>query len=290
MATFDRVTWDYLHTGLKLSTYLKEMELYRTGKKYKGIPEDEARKGIASAINDTYGGINWSRAHQEAQTAVGRKVTGYIGSPNGRDMLGLLMFAPDWTASTLRAMSKALPGGTANKANAAFSRKYVLRTIAAYLIGLNAINYATSGHPIWDNKDQTKIELPDGEVMQLMKHSMEPYEAALSPTKFITNKLGAPIKIGAILLTGSPSFNSNYPVSSKTAAILGLASPFSVNAFTDPNVSKQEAIVRALAGTAGIGIYGVSREMKASAEYKKRQRELYAKSKRANSNKSRTTK
>ena len=195
-----------------------------------------------SAVNDTFGGLNWARVHQEAQTVVGRKITSLISSPNGRDMLGLLMFAPDWTASALRAFSKGLPGGTANKANAAFARRYVRNTIAAYLVGLNAINLATSGVPIWDNKDPTKIKLPDGEVMQLMKHAMEPYEAVLHPTKFITNKLGAPIKVSGVLLTKSPSFNPNFPVDSRVGAIAGLVSPFTANAYFDPNVSKQEAL------------------------------------------------
>ncbi len=276
MAVFDRATWDYLHTGLKLSTYLKEMEAYRSGKKYQGMKEEDVRKGIASGINDTYGGLNWARVHQEAQTVVGRKITSLMASPNGRDMMGLLMFAPDWTTSTLRAFSKGLPGGTANKANAAFARRYVRNTIIAYLVGLNAINIATSGHPIWDNKDPTKIQLPDGEVMQLMKHSMEPYEATMHPTKFITNKLGAPVKVASVGLTNSTNFNPNYPVQSRVGAVAGLVSPFSANAFFDPNVSKQEALMRSAAGILGVGIYGTSNAMKQTEDYKRRQRERYA--------------
>lgn len=256
--TFDRFTWDYLHTGLKLATYLRLMEEYKLGKAGKGLTEDQYRAGVASHVNDTFGGLDWYRVVSEAKSEAGRKRAAAILKPSSRDLLGIAAFAPDWGVSTFRAVSKALPGGAKNPANAQLARKYVLRTAILYSTVMTGINYALSGHFPWDNKDPTRIEFADGTSMQAVKHSMEFAEWVRDPVKTFSNKMGFFPK-NIVALTSDKQYPHGPDIENKASFVAGQVLPFTARSFQS-DVSAETSAKRALLGMFGVSIYGMSEE------------------------------
>jgi len=186
--TFDKLTWDYLHTGLKLALATREFE--KAIRKNPGASKADIAKQVSSFVNDTFGGLDWYRVATETQSQIARNIALNMFSPRGRSALQILMFAPDWTMSTFRAMYKALPGSGAMPLTRTLHQKYVLRTAILWATLMNGYNIAASGHPIWDNKDPTKIEWRDGTTQQIAKHAMEGPEWLLHPRQTALNKLG----------------------------------------------------------------------------------------------------
>jgi len=74
--TFDKYTWDYLHTGGKLYTANAYLDKARREAAAQGKPFDEmaAMKEIALFLNDSYGGLNWHQAAISAQTEFGKRM------------------------------------------------------------------------------------------------------------------------------------------------------------------------------------------------------------------------
>jgi hypothetical protein len=270
--TFDKVTWGYIHPAVKLGTALRLMEEYKLGKKGKGIPEDVYRKGVASHVNDTFGGLDWYKVVTEAKTEAGRKLLMWGLKPSARDYLGVALFAPDWTLSTVRAVTKALPGGAKNPANALLARQYVLRTAALYAGFMVPLNYVLSGHFPWEDeqKDPTRIDLGDGRTLQAVKHSMEFAEWVRDPWKTFSNKMGAFPRTFTALQYGKQYPKGPDIEGSRMGYVTSQFAPFTARAFqgdTEPESSAK----RALLGMLSLSIYGTSEEEK---EYAKEQRQL----------------
>ncbi|MCI4435417.1 MAG: hypothetical protein JHC33_01220, partial [Ignisphaera sp.] len=263
----DRLTWDIAHTGLKGNlalTLLHQWDSTKSfmGKDFSNLTREQAARQISSFVNDTFGGLNWYQVFEESRTALGRKLAVGLLNPKGRDMLQLAIFAPDWTLSTLRAWYKAIPGYSGDLNNA-LAAKYVMRTAIIYGSILNAANYALVGRPIWDNKDSTRLDLPDGRSMQVIKHSSEATELLQNPSKYVSNKLSFFPQAGLIALSGKEYINGPK-VDSKLAAILGKVAPFGAQAMLGTNSSPimEERIQRAIAGEFGFGLYGQTKEDK----------------------------
>src|ERR1700690_3931755 len=66
----------------------------------------------------------------------------------------------------------------------------MLRSALYYVMVGDGLNYALSGHHLWQNKDPTYIETGDGQKIQYSKHTMEPYHWAQHPAQQALNKLG----------------------------------------------------------------------------------------------------
>jgi hypothetical protein len=264
----DRLTWDIAHTGLKGNlalTLLHQWDSTKSfmGKDFSNLTREQAARQISSFVNDTFGGLNWYQVFEESRTALGRKLAVGLLNPKGRDMLQLAIFAPDWTLSTLRAWYKAIPGYSGDLNNA-LAAKYVMRTAIIYGSILNAANYALVGRPIWDNKDDsTRLDLPDGRSMQVIKHSAEATELLQNPSKYMSNKLSFFPQAGLIALSGKEYINGPK-VDSKLAAILGKVAPFGAQAMLGTNSSPimEERIEQAIAGEFGFGLYGQTKEDK----------------------------
>ena len=111
LGLFDKYTWDYLHTGGKIMVADAYLDRARMQAAKEGKPFDEvaARKEISQFVNDSFGGLNWFDAATSAQTELGKRMAMAAYSPAGRRSLQLALFAPDWTISTLRAFTAALP-------------------------------------------------------------------------------------------------------------------------------------------------------------------------------------
>jgi hypothetical protein len=278
---FDKYTWDYLHTGLKLSVADAYLDKARMNAAKAGKPFDEmaARVEIAKFVNNSFGGLNWYQAAIQTQNEFAKRMALAAYSPQGRRALQVLLFAPDWTLSTIRAFTAALPKGLnptkwspiegvkgmmSPATEADYARLYQFKTALTVLTLINGINLITAGRPIWENKDPTRIEYPDGTSMQAMKHAMEPYHWIADPWQTLSNKLGFVPKAAIIGIAGTEYASPNAPklidrsaVGRGTAIVKGML-PFQVSAAIE--APEGEGAKRALLGTMGLPLYGATAE------------------------------
>ena len=291
LGIFDKYTWDYLHTGGKLMVADAYLEKARLQAAKEGKPFDEvtSRKEIAAFINDSFGGLNWFDAARRTESEFAKRMAMAAYSPEGRRALQVVLFAPDWTTSTIRAFTAALPKslnptklqpvegikGMINPTTKAdYARLYQLKTALLYLTLLNAINNMTADRDIWDNKDPTRLEWPDGTSMQAMKHAMEPYHWIAAPDKTLANKLGFIPKAAIILGAGTEYASPNAPklvdksITGRLEAVAKSALPFQVQAAI--GAPEGEEFERALLGTAGFPVYGSTPEQR---KQKKKERD-----------------
>ena len=292
---FDKYTWNYLHTGGKImvaDAYLEKARRQAT-EEGKSFDEPAVRKEIARFVNDSFGGLNWFDAATSANTELGKRMAMAAYSPEGRRALQVLLFAPDWTLSTVRAFTSALPkqlnptkwqpiegikGMMSPTTKQDYARLYQFKTALTYLTLVNGINMITADRPIWENKDPTRVEYPDGTSMQAMKHAMEPYHWLMDPLKTFSNKLGfipkTAIIVGGGLEYASPTApklmpsditgNENVDAAIARAQAVGSqALPFQVQAAT--SAPEGEGAKRALLGTLGFPVYGGTPEQRKAA-------------------------
>ena len=66
----------------------------------------------------------------------------------------------------------------------------MIRSALYYAMVGDGLNYAMSGHHLWQNKDPTYLETGDGQKIQFSKHTMEPYHWLQHPAQQALNKLG----------------------------------------------------------------------------------------------------
>ena len=295
LGIFDKITWDFLHTGGKLMVADAYLDRARMDAAKAGKPFDEvaSRKEISSFVNDSFGGLNWFDAATQTQNEFAKRMAMAAYSPAGRRGLQIMLFAPDWTLSTLRAFTAALPKGlNPTKWNpvegikgmmtpttkADYARLYQFKTAIAYITLINTINLMIAGRPAWENKDPTRIEFPDGTSMQAMKHAMEPAHWIMDPTKTLSNKLGFVPKAAIIGVAGTEYASPQAPklvdpsLLGRTEAILKGAVPFQVSAARE--APEGEGAKRALLGTLGFPLYGGTKEQK---KEKRTERELLLK-------------
>ena len=292
---FDKYTWNYLHTGGKImvaDAYLEKARRQAT-EQGKAFDEPAVRKEIARFVNDSFGGLNWFDAATSANTEFGKRMAMAAYSPEGRRALQVLLFAPDWTLSTVRAFTSALPkqlnptkwqpiegikGMMSPTTKADYARLYQFKTALTYLTLINGINMITADRPIWENKDPTRVEYPDGTSMQAMKHAMEPYHWIMDPDKTLANKLGFIPKAAIIGIAGTEYASPQAPkivppdvtgISSVDSAIgrgqavASMATPFQIQAAA--TAPEGEGAKRALLGTLGFPVYGGTPEQKKAA-------------------------
>jgi hypothetical protein len=292
---FDKYTWDYLHTGGKImvaDAYLDRARL-QAAKEGKPFDEDAARLEIARFVNDSFGGLNWFDAATSTQNEFAKRMAMAAYSPQGRRSLQIVLFAPDWTISTLRAFSAALPNsltptklspvegikGLMNPTTKGdYARLYQFKTALTYLTLINAINLMVADRPVWENKDPTRIEFPDGTSMQAMKHAMEPVHWIMDPDKTLSNKLGFIPKALMIGIAGTEYASPDAPklvdrsALSRLKAAASGALPFQVSAAM--SAPEGEGAKRALLGTMGFPVYGSTPEQR---KLKNAERELQTK-------------
>jgi len=198
----DTFMWARLHAGMKLNMFAEKYQVLmdnaaKAAQKdpAKGLTREQAARIAASYTNDLFGGLNWRRVAEDSKSYLGRQLGQAMLNPGARRVLGILMFAPDWTISTTRAAIKAF-GGRPDFINpktlAGLHQQYLLRAAVYYMIVGDAINYTMSGHHVWENKDPTVLDMdPKGERhMQWSKHTMEPVHWLTKPAQQAINKLG----------------------------------------------------------------------------------------------------
>jgi len=286
LGIFDKFTWDFLHTGGKLMVADAYLDRARRDAAKNGQPFDEVaqRKEISKFVNDSFGGLNWFDAATQTQNEFAKRIAMAAYNPAGRRSLQVMLFAPDWTLSTVRAFSAALPeklnpltwhpvegvkGMMTPTTKADYARLYQFKTALTYLTLLNAINMMIANRPIWENKDPTRIEWPDGTSMQAMKHAMEPYHWIMDPDKTLANKLGFVPKAVIVGVGGLEYASPDAPklvdrsAAGRLKAALGGVLPFQVSAAA--SAPEGEGAKRAVLGTLGFPIYGATAEQKKAA-------------------------
>jgi hypothetical protein len=193
-----------------------------------------------------------------------------FASPRGRKMAQILLFAPDWAISTLRAgfnsFGKSDTGfrGLLKPTNAVdMYRRYALRSAALWITLLNGIQYALTGTPIWENDDPTRIQFKDGTSMQPAKHSAEAVHAVMDPVKFAMNKLGFIPSLAADIAAarhgaGFMAISGDSP----TWHTVKKAAPFTVSPLVQPHLDPAQRVGRSISGALGMPIYGYTPKQK----------------------------
>lgn len=295
LGIFDKYTWDYLHTGGKLMVADAFLDKARLNAAKEGRVFDEvaSRREISSFVDSSFGGLNWFEIATQTRTKLGKDIAMATYSPAGRRALQIGLFAPDWTISTIRAFTMALPKGfnptkwhpvegikgmRTPTTKQDYARLYQFKTALTYLTLLNGINMIVANRPIWENKDKSRIEFPDGTSMQAMKHAMEPYHWITDPDKTLSNKLGFIPKAAIIGVAGTEYASPQAPkivppnvtgISSvdsalgRAKAIGSMALPFQVQAAA--TAPPGEGVKRAVLGTMGLPVYGGTAEQKKTA-------------------------
>jgi hypothetical protein len=262
----NKFTWEYMHTGGKIHLFT---HLFTSMKaKNPTIPDDVLAKQVSSFVNNTLGGLDWYQVANSVENKVLKAVAQKVAGIQGREWAQVLMFAPDWTVSTLRAVTTALPRELSKPANwelkegvkgiwnpktqGDLARRYVLNTALIYLTYMNGVNLALVGRNIWENEDPTRVDIGDGTTMQLAKHNMEAAHWALSPFKTLKNKLGFIPKAAGTLL------DDRLDALDKAKQIGSSALPFQVSAAI--RAPKGEKLKRSFWSFIGMPIYGTQRE------------------------------
>jgi muramidase (phage lysozyme) len=291
----NRFTWDYMHAGGKL--HLAQHFFTQIKAKHPELPDDKIAAEVSSFVNNTLGGLNWLKVVSEVENKFIKGFAQKLMKKENRDWAQIVLFAPDWTVSTLRSFTKALPKelmkpqnwelrkgvkGLIDPTNSNdLARRYVLTTGLLWLTILNGFNYAFTGRPIWTNKDPTRVDLGDGTAIQMAKHSMEAAHWLLDPEKTLGNKLGFIPKAIFTMATGkqypSPKapmvqdmdlpFGVTVPGQSTTGRALHSlkgALPFQVSAAS--SAPPGEGFKRAAFSFVGMPIYGQTDRAHSSAE------------------------
>lgn len=275
----DKLTWDYMHAGVKSALALDAVAKFKKNnaelhamnpEKYPLKSMDEIYAEAARYANDATGGLDWLRIATEAKTELGRSVAMNFASPRGRKIAQILLFAPDWTISTLRAgfnsFGKSDTGfrGLLKPTNAVdMYRRYALRSAALWLTVLNGIQYFLTGKSMLENDDPTRLQFSDGTSMQPGKHSAEAVHAAMDPVKFAMNKLGFVPSLGADLAAarwgaGPLAISGDSP----TLHAVKKMAPFTASPMLQDHLEPGQRIGRSISGALGAPIYGMNPRQK----------------------------
>ena len=273
LQTLNTFTWDFMHAAGKFATAQYIFAKIKT--RNPDMPDYVIRNEVSAFVNNTFGGLDWLKIASEVGNKVLYKLSMKAYGKEGRTWLQIAMFAPDWTISTLRSYTKALPKDLLRPQNweikagakglfnprtsGDLARRYVATTAMMWLTFLNGINVATSGHYIWENDDPTRIDLGDGTTMQAAKHSMEGPHWLMHPIKTGFNKMGYVPKTIAAL--GSPYVNTPLDVA-KTIAEPFV--PFQVSAAIQ--APKGEGLKNAALSFVGLPRYGQTNKANTSPE------------------------
>ena len=183
----DAVMWDRIYTGFKLKTYLQKMEVMAA--RYGDTMSREQMSALAAEFtNDAYGGINWHRIANQVENRFGSNLAYAITGKRGRAAMQVGLFAPDWTLSQIRVFGKALHNK--NPIQQAMYLRYQFNGLMMFGVVMDGLNYAMTGHHIWDNKDIGTLELPDGRRWSMSKQYWEPAHWMKNPASTGLNKFG----------------------------------------------------------------------------------------------------
>ena len=274
----DHMTWEITHDGLKYLAAQKRLETAR--KNHPDIPDAVHMKEIARNINNTFGGLDWFSVAREGNRKFSEKIKMAAYSPEGRMGLQVLMFAPDWTLSTVRAVTHALPKEAFAPATwdlskglqgllhplteGDYSRQYMTRFAVTSLTLANGLNVALSGKYIWENKDPFTIDMGDGTFLSPFKHAAEIFHWLTDFDKTAYNKLGW---LPKQLTEAAYDIRKDTPLQERLKNLVkGTAIPFTGSSAADPRRTAGEAAL----GFVGMPVTGVKNRPMANFERMKK--------------------
>ena len=189
---FDKITWDRIFTHAKLYTFLTQLNKTIDPAVDKTQAQIYRKARLAAQFtNDAFGGQDWFALTRRIQTPIFKKLAQTTFQPGSRGYLQLMLFAPDWTISNLRIIGKSLPAFE----NATDARRmygyYFARAALIYATLGSVVNYAFSGKSLLENKDPTRIDLGNGDVLTFSKQLMEPFHWITDPQKTGLKKIGS---------------------------------------------------------------------------------------------------
>ena len=187
---FDRITWDRIFTQAKLYTFLRQLDNIVEPGDSVGAIYSKSRKA-AEFTNDAFGGQNWEGITQSIVNPTYKKLAQTTFNPGSRGYLQLLFFAPDWTISNVRIAAKGFPGFNSDPVARRMYQYYLLRASLMYATIGTGLNYMFSGHSQLENKDPTRIDLGNGQVLTFSKQLMEPFHWITDPQNTGLKKIGS---------------------------------------------------------------------------------------------------
>jgi len=207
---FDRITWDRIFTHSKLYTFLTQLNktLDPTDKTQAQIYR-KARLA-AQFTNDAFGGQDWFAMTRRIQTPIFKSLAQTTFQPGSRGYMQLLMFAPDWTISNLRIIGKSLPAFESSTDARRMYGYYFARAAVIYAIFGSVLNELFSGKSILENKDPTRIDLGNGDVLTFSKQLMEPFHWITDPQKTALKKIGSLPRTVTEVITNKQYLTTGY--------------------------------------------------------------------------------
>lgn len=206
---FDRITWDRIFTQAKLYVFLRQLDNVVQPGDTQATIYAKAR-GAALFTNDAFGGQNWEGITQSITNPAYKKLAQTTFKPASRGYLQLLFFAPDWTLSNIRIIGKALPGFTSDPTTRRLYQYYFVRAAMTYATIGTALNYIFSGHSQLENKDPTRIDLGNGQVLTFSKQLMEPFHWVTDPQATGLKKIGSLPKAVIEVLTNKEYLTTKW--------------------------------------------------------------------------------
>jgi hypothetical protein len=210
--------WEMLHPSAKLSTtnvayekaLLKYARIQAKDPTAKVPSPDEILGEVVHASNDLFGGINWRNITDSIENRWLHKQMSSLTNPEGQRALRIAFVAPDWLASTVRAVYKGgvatakgfMPGTKMSVADDMYRRYFLGMGLTAAVI-MEGVQQAKTGTHFWDNNDPLSIDNGDGTTTNYFKHFGEIFHLMADPGKFAINKLGYIPKEAAAQLSSS---------------------------------------------------------------------------------------
>jgi len=210
---FDKITWDKVFTHHKIHTWMTSFH------KMVGKALDNPKSELSLAIkaqqtgtrsvrsstvilreygekasrftNDAFGGLDWYRLAMDNSNPMLQRLATTAFRPSSRGWLQLALFAPDWTIANIRIIAKSLPGFEKDPELRRLYQAYAINAAIAYATIGTGLNYIFSGHSQLDNKDPTRIDLGNGDVLTFSKQLMEPFHWITDPQKTAIKKIGS---------------------------------------------------------------------------------------------------
>lgn len=269
MDQFDRITWDLLHDGFKVEVATRAFDEIK--QKNPTIPDDIAYQQAAKFANFQFGGLNWALLAEDMTNRYGRAAMYSMANTRGRNIAGIVLFAPDWLVSTIGAAMHIFPNNATPKEAAALYRMVQMRGWLWWATALQLGNMAIAGHPTWENKrDIFRLEIPIDDSLRMelnpLKHFAEFGHMVGDPIGFASNKMAYLPKAAGELL-GGHKFGTNIPISKNEGVaaapdyishFVQSALPISSSPIMDSRMSPELKALATLASVGGVAPHAVN--------------------------------
>lgn len=292
-----RFTWDYLYSGMKLSTFSRvfqrevERNMARADAGKEALkPLNQIAEDVASYVNSTFGGLDLRRIAETMEEGAGKKAIQTLSTPRGQAYAQMAVFAPDWKLSTLQAWTRGL-GLTGDADLQRLHREYLVRSAFMSAVLMDAVNLKLSGHHVWQNdfhtkrgheqtfaekvNDATYVDLGDGRKMQMFKHLMEGPHAVSEPQKFALNALGYMPRVAGTIATNKQFLTPDWAPPIAESYLTPLEKAYRYGTWplkqAAPIVGQQfdAGWGPTFGGFAGMPIYGLTDEQKVDLRVKR---------------------